>query len=79
MSFLTKLLQARRKTSASIAKERLQIIVSHERAKASRDYLPLLQRDLVKIDHLLPGLGQQSDIDSIPGRGGLAIQGPTNK
>ena len=39
----------------------------------------MLQRDSMKIDYLLPGLGQQSDIDPIPGRGRLSIQGPTNK
>ncbi|MCW5588039.1 MAG: cell division topological specificity factor MinE [Legionellales bacterium] len=43
----------RRKTSASVAKERLQIIISHERgnrsANASPDYLPMLQQDLIQV------------------------------
>lgn len=49
MSFLSKLLHSRRKQTASLAKERLQIIISHEKVKASRDYLPMLQRDLVSV------------------------------
>jgi cell division topological specificity factor len=50
MSFLSKFLQSRRKTSsAATAKERLQIIISHEHVKAAHDYLPMLQRDLVKV------------------------------
>lgn len=37
-------------TSASVAKERLQIIVAHERGKRSQpDYLPQLQRDLLEV------------------------------
>ncbi|MBS7325340.1 MAG: cell division topological specificity factor MinE [Thiopseudomonas sp.] len=37
-------------TSASIAKERLQIIVAHERGRADEpDYLPELQKELVEV------------------------------
>jgi len=36
------------KGSASIAKERLQIIVAHERGKKT-DYLPLLQKELLEV------------------------------
>ena len=39
----------KRPSSATVAKERLQIIVSHERGKASRNYLPLLQKELVSV------------------------------
>ena len=41
----------RKKTSsASIAKERLQIIVAHERgARAQPDYLPALQKELIEV------------------------------
>ena len=49
MSFLTFLLGEKKKT-ASIAKDRLQIILAHERAgrnAAEPDYLPDLQRDLL--------------------------------
>ncbi len=36
--------------SASVAKERLQIIIAHERQKQDRpDYLTLLQKDLVAV------------------------------
>ncbi len=37
-------------SSASIAKERLQIIVAHERNKLKQpDYLPALQRDIMEV------------------------------
>ena len=50
-SFLSFLLGEKKKT-ASVAKERLQIILAHERSgrNASQpDYLPALQRDLVAV------------------------------
>ena len=51
MSLLTLLLGEKKKT-ASVAKERLQIILAHERSgrsAATPDYLPALQRDLVAV------------------------------
>src|SRR5436190_17729445 len=52
MSFLSFLLGEKKKT-ASVAKERLQIILAHERSGrnpgGSPDYLPALQRDLVAV------------------------------
>ncbi len=51
MSFLSFLLGEKRK-SASVAKERLQIILAHERSgrnAAEPDYLPDLQRDLIAV------------------------------
>ena len=51
MSLLSFLLGEKKKT-ASVAKERLQIILAHERAgrnAAEPDYLPALQRDLVAV------------------------------
>ena len=51
MSLLSFLLGEKKKT-ASVAKERLQIILAHERSGkgASRaDYLPALQRELVAV------------------------------
>ena len=51
MSFLSFLLGEKKKT-ASVAKERLQIILAHERSgrnAASPDYLPELQRELVAV------------------------------
>ena len=37
-------------TSAQIAKERLQIVISHERAtRGSPDYLPRLKQDILEV------------------------------
>ena len=50
MSLLSFLLGEKKKT-ASVAKERLQIILAHERSDRSRrpDYLAALQRELVAV------------------------------
>ncbi len=50
MSILSFLLGEKKKT-ASIAKERLQLIIAHERAggQAHADYLPALQRELLEV------------------------------
>ena len=50
MSFLSFLIGEKKKT-ASVAKERLQIILAHERSGRNRrvDYLPALQRDLLEV------------------------------
>ena len=51
MSWLTLLLGEKKKT-AGVAKERLQIILAHERSgrnPGQPDYLPALQRDLVAV------------------------------
>jgi cell division topological specificity factor len=51
MSFFSFLLGEKKKT-ASVAKERLQIILAHERSgrnPAEPDYLPALQRDLIAV------------------------------
>jgi cell division topological specificity factor len=50
-SFLSFLLGEKKKT-AGVARERLQIILAHERSgrnAAEPDYLPALQRDLVAV------------------------------
>ena len=50
-SFLSFLLGEKKKTAA-VAKDRLQIILAHERAGRNAgqpDYLPALQRDLVAV------------------------------
>lgn len=40
----------KKQNSASIAKERLQIIVAHERGRHEQpDYLPQLQKDLLEV------------------------------
>jgi cell division topological specificity factor len=44
------LFRSKRPSSASIAKERLQIIVSHERRRPSTpDFLPSLQKDILEV------------------------------
>ena len=51
MSFLSFFLGEKKKT-ASVAKERLQIILAHERSGKSgsrADYLPQLQRELIAV------------------------------
>jgi len=73
-SFLSFLLGENKKT-ASVAKERLQIILAHERSgrnAAQPDYLPALQRDLmaviskyIKIDlqHIKVNLEKQDNLE----------------
>lgn len=49
MSLLS-LLFGQKKASASVAKERLQLIIAHERVGGSGpDFLPELQKDLVEV------------------------------
>ena len=50
MSLLDFFRSRKSQNSASIAKERLQIIVAHERGqRAQPDYLPDLQKDLLEV------------------------------
>lgn len=52
MSIVSYLQRFRKKSNAaSIAKERLQIIISHERAQQQRgpDYLPKLQQEILDV------------------------------
>ncbi|KJK00701.1 cell division topological specificity factor MinE [Pseudomonas sp. BGr12] len=50
MSLLDFFRSRKAQNSASIAKERLQIIVAHERGNRSQpDYLPQLQKDLLEV------------------------------
>lgn len=53
MSFLTYLKQLKKRSSnsaASVAKERLQIIISHERSQRNTpDYLPQLQEEILAV------------------------------
>lgn len=50
MSFLSFFL-GQKKASATVARERLQIILAHERSSLSQspDYLPQLQRELLEV------------------------------
>lgn len=52
MASLLSFLLGEKKKTAAVAKERLQIILAHERSgrnSAEPDYLPALQRDLVAV------------------------------
>jgi cell division topological specificity factor len=73
MSILSFLLGEKKK-SASIAKERLQLIIAHERAGGHppSDYLPALQRELVAViskyvkissDDIKVSLERQDDLE----------------
>ena len=43
-------LKRERKKTASVAKERLQIIVAHQRTQRGQpDYMPLLERELLEV------------------------------
>jgi cell division topological specificity factor len=49
MSFLDYLF-GQKKSTANVAKERLQLIIAHERGGASKaDFLPALQRELIEV------------------------------
>ena len=50
MSFMDFFRAQKKPTTASMAKERLQIIVAHERGQRSQpDYLPQLHRDIIEV------------------------------
>ena len=51
MASLLSFFLGEKKQTASVAKERLQIILAHERSGRSHkpDYLPALQRDLIAV------------------------------
>ncbi|MFQ3197118.1 MAG: cell division topological specificity factor [Paraglaciecola sp.] len=50
MSIFNYFLKKKEKSSASVAKERLQIIVAHERNKRHQpDYLPLMQQEIINV------------------------------
>ena len=50
MSIFNYFLKKEKKSSASVAKERLQIIVAHERNKRHQpDYLPLMQQEIIDV------------------------------
>lgn len=72
MSWLS-LFLGQKKNTASVAKERLQIILAHERHGAgASDYLPALQRDLIEViskyvkinpDDIKVNLERQDDLE----------------
>jgi len=60
--------ERKKETPASIAKERLSIIVAHERGQRSKpDYLPQLQRDILEVIRKYVSISDdqvQVDLDS---------------
>lgn len=47
---LLEFLKRERKKSASVAKERLQIIVAHQRSQRGQpDYMPMLEKELLEV------------------------------
>lgn len=50
MTMLSFFRRSREASSADTAKERLQILLSHERVnRSSPEYLPMLQRDIIEV------------------------------
>ena len=51
MNIFELIFRRQQKGSAQVAKERLQIIVSHERSssQAGRDFLPVLQQEIIEV------------------------------
>ena len=87
MSFLTFFLGEKKKT-ASVAKERLQIILAHERSgrnAGTPDYLPDLQRDLIAViskyvaidpKDIKVNLERQDDLEVLEGKIELPEKSP---
>ena len=63
-----------KQTSASVAKERLQIIVAHERGQRSTpDYLPTLQKELVEVIRKYLNIGDDSVQIALENEGSCSI------
>ena len=67
--------RANKKTStASVAKERLQIIVAHERCQRSTpDYLPALQKELVEVIRKYVNIGSDDVHVALENQGSCSI------
>jgi cell division topological specificity factor len=64
----------RKKDTASIAKERLQIIVAHERGQRTQpDYLPALQKELVEVIRKYVNIDQDQVQVVLDDQGGYSI------
>lgn len=69
-------LRSRKKenTSAAIAKERLQIIVAHERGQRTQpDYLPALQKELVDVIRKYVNIDQEQVQVALEDQGNCSI------
>ena len=59
--FRTSVNQEKKNNSASIAKERLQIIVAHERMnRGSHDFLPAMQKDILDVVNKYISVNQEN-------------------
>jgi len=74
MSLLSFLLGEKKKTAA-VAKERLQLIIAHERAngRPPADYLPQLQRELVEVIRKYVKIGNDDIKVSVEHQGNLEV------
>jgi cell division topological specificity factor MinE len=62
MSMLSFFRRSRQASSADTAKDRLQILLSHERTdRSSPDYLPMLQRDILDVVQRCPQVDRSAD------------------
>ena len=58
---LLEFLKRERKKSASVAKERLQIIVAHQRSQRDQpDYMPMLEKELLEVIRRYVNVSQEA-------------------
>ena len=74
MSILDSLRARKKAPTASIAKERLQIIVAHERGQREEpDYLPALQKELVEVIRKYVKIDQEQVQVALENQGSCSI------
>ena len=72
---LLNLLFPERRTSAVVARERLKIVLAHERAsREAPDFLPVLQKELLEINVELDGAGVKPTKNGAAGDGRAATR-----
>ncbi|EIK97946.1 MULTISPECIES: cell division topological specificity factor MinE [Pseudomonas] len=66
--------RSKKVNTASVAKERLQIIVAHERGQRSTpDYLPALQKELVEVIRKYVNIGNEDVQVALENQGSCSI------
>lgn len=66
--------KSQKKNTASIAKERLQIIVAHERSKRNQpDYLPALQQEILEVIRKYVQVDQDQVDVQLDNNGGCSV------
>lgn len=64
----------KKESTASIAKERLSIIVAHERGQRTQpDYLPALQKELVEVIRKYVNIGNDDVVVALENQGSCSI------